>query len=136
MWRKRGASWVCVEGDTGWITLSPNWPTAYIDLTDGSRFLNIRRVNFLVEVVVKFKLLEAHATAYTGTFFPLGTIPLGFRHTNTEQAAIRFDWLTTRYIFGPIPGGAFEFAAASLFDNKGVRGSGKYSTTQAWPLTI
>ena len=136
VWRKRGASWVCVEGDTGWITLSPNWPTAYIDLTDGSRFLNIRRVNFLVEVVVKFKLLEAHATAYTGTFFPLGTIPLGFRHTNTEQAAIRFDWLTTRYIFGPIPGGAFEFAAASLFDNKGVRGSGKYSTTQAWPLTI
>ena len=136
VWRKRGASWVCVEGDTGWITLSPNWPTAYIDLTDGSRLLNIRRVNFLVEVVVKFKLLEAHATAYTGTFFPLGTIPLGFRHTNTEQAAIRFDWLTTRYIFGPIPGGAFEFAAASLFDNKSVRGSGKYSTTQAWPLTI
>ena len=136
VWRKRGASWVCVEGDTGWITLSPNWPTAYIDLTDGSRLLNIRRVNFLVEVVVKFKLLEAHATAYTGTFFPLGTIPLGFRHTNAEQAAIRFDWLTTRYIFGPIPGGAFEFAAASLFDNQSVRGSGKYSTTQAWPLTI
>ena len=136
VWRKRGSTWVCVEGDTGWMTLSPVWPTAYVDLTDGSRFLTLRRVNFLVEVVIKFKLLDTHATAYTDTFFPLGTIPIGFRHTYLGQAAIQFDWLTTRYMFGPVVGGAFEFAAASIFNNRSVRGSGKYTTTQAWPLTI
>ena len=136
VWRKRGSTWVCVEGDTGWMTLSPVWPTAYVDLTDGSRFLTLRRVNFLVEVVIKFKLLDTHATAYTDTFFPLGTIPIGFRHTYLGQAAIQFDWLTTRYMFGPVGGGAFEFAAASIFNNRSVRGSGKYTTTQAWPLTI
>ena len=56
---------------------------------------------------------------------------------NTEIGAIRFDWLVTKYMFGVTgSSGAFEFAAAGIFDNKSVRGSGKYTTREAWPTAL
>ena len=136
-WVKRAGAWVCVEGDTGWRKLNPVWPTGYTDPTDAARFLIIRRVDSLVEVGVKFRLLDAHLTAYTSTFFPVGTAPVGFRPRNTETGAIRFDWLAKKYIFGVVGSdGSFEFAADGIFDNRSVRGSGKYTTTQAWPTAL
>ena len=135
LWTKRAGVWVCVEGDTGWRKLAPTWPAGYTDPTDASRFLVIRRAGSIVEVATKFRLLDAHLTAYTEEFFPNATIPTGFR-PRLETGAIRFDWLTAKYMFGVTPAGGVEFASAVVFDNKSVRGSGKYTTTQAWPTAL
>ena len=135
LWTKRAGVWVCVEGDTGWRKLAPTWPDGYTDPTDASRFLVIRRAGSIVEVATKFRLPDAHLTAYTEEFFPNATIPTGFR-PRLETGAIRFDWLTAKYMFGVTPAGGVEFASAVVFDNKSVRGSGKYTTTQAWPTAL
>lgn len=123
VWRKRGASWVCVEGDTGWRDVTAS-------LVDGTRWNNVKGVLnyarvrregvtvFLQVYIARTAAGLSRAMAVEGIIF---TLPSGF-----ESAG--FD---TKGDTAIVTGGVM-YLASSASTSKAVVGSTPNTTTGTW----
>jgi hypothetical protein len=124
VWRKRGSSWVCVEGDTGWRRYDP--PLI------GDQFANvaffIRRANSQVTLSLQFDGAVTASVTYASY------IPTGYKYRYRISA--NYVPITSTaaggYIYLIENGNLYLRGYAT----GAVRTELPWSTTEAWPTTL
>lgn len=136
VWRKRGASWVCVEGDTGWRSVASILDNGWVAY--GSGGLDLRRVGEQVAFRVTSLALDGVDAANTEAL----TLPTGFQTRASASSAYRLGSMR-RW-----SGAGGEFVSAMYASRRakvimpstgaGSRFEGEITwlTDDAWPTTI
>ena len=120
VWRKRGASWVCVEGDTGWVKL-----TAATIVSAG---VYVRRIGGVAFAYIGDGMYRIFT--YVGTSGALASevVPVAYRPVSTE-------FMTTRNDAGKAVSGLVEFQGQGTIVIRPSGASGNQtSETLSYPI--
>ena len=143
-WQKRGGSWVCVEGDTGWRDVTAS-------LVDGTRWNNVKSVlnyarvrregvTVFVQVYIARTAVGARATGGEGVIF---TLPSGFESAGFDTKGDTV--VITGGVMYLASSASISVAAVGSTPNTApgawavgdsVRISGGFATPSAWPATL
>lgn len=130
VWRKRGASWVCVEGDTGWVKLTAD--------TIVSAGVYVRRIGGMVFAYIGDGMYRIFTYVGTSGTQAAGVVPVAYRPVSTE-------FMTTRNDAGKAVSGLVEFQGQGTIVIRPSGASGNQTSetlsypanpSAQWPTTL
>ena len=142
VWRKRGSTWVCIEGDTGWRDVA-SYLVAGLAKSTNIGTAKVRRVNDIVEYRFKVDVSTSGLTriwdapaGFQDTSGDYPTVPTAATGTATGLGLSQLSTAPRPMVITPTSTSLTTGSTTPWPTPGTVLACGTYSTPQQWPTTL